>query len=159
MPVLAEIDMSAVARRQRGRRRMPVEAGLLPQQLAQRHAPVRAAVTIAVEHEQIALFQIDCRQRAGMLAPPLRHRVDIGGAERAPLHQRLLVGTARKDCNAGFRQPYRPIAVEVAHVPARKRGRDGNRPGPNGSPRDFVVHIVLRRRRWRRDFLGPVYRI
>ena len=148
VPVLTEIDMRAIARRQRGRRHMPVEAGLLLQQLAQRLAPVRTAtVTIAIEHEQITLFQIDSRQRARMLTPPLRHRVNIGRAERAPLHQRLLVGTARKDCNAGFRQPYRPIAVEVAHAATLKRGRDGNRPGPNGSPWDFVVHVILRRRR------------
>jgi hypothetical protein len=73
-------------------------------------------VAIAVQHDQVALFQIDPRQRIGILQPPHRHGLGIARTKLAPFHQWLLIGIARKDGHAGFSQAQCPVSIDVVFL-------------------------------------------
>jgi hypothetical protein len=114
--VLLEINVSAVTRRERGRRSTSVIFALLrQQQLLERGAAIGPAVTIAIENEQTTLCQIDSRECRWVLRPQRGDGLGVRGTCVAPFNERLLVWSARKYGNAGLGQAQRPIAIMVDH--------------------------------------------
>jgi hypothetical protein len=72
------------------------------QKITQCGTAIRSTMTVTIQDQQVSLCQINCRQGAGELPPPLRHRLRIARAGRGPFYEGLFMLATRKHFDAGL---------------------------------------------------------